>query len=179
MHGRPSEAVIATVAPGLDAEAEAEALDGAQARDPEGVRPVPGAAELVRSLPAARWAVVTSGRRVLAESRLAGQGLPQPVVMVCGEDVERGKPAPDGYLAAARDLGLDPADCLVLEDAPPGLEAAAAAGMRALAVTTTHPASELEPALAAVPDLTAISVAATPDGLTVRLSQGAWPETGP
>jgi len=165
MHGRPSRDVIAALAPELDADAEAVAIDGAQSGDPRGVRPLPGAADLLASLPASAWAVVTSGRRVLAEARLTGQGLPLPGVMVCGEDVERGKPAPDGYLAAARALDVPAEKCVVVEDAPPGLEAAAAAGMRALAVTTTHAASELAPALATISDLSALTVTADDAGL--------------
>jgi mannitol-1-/sugar-/sorbitol-6-phosphatase len=128
---------------------------------------VPGAAEVLGSLPADRWAVVTSGRRVLAESRLAS--LPRPEVLICGEDVEHGKPAPDGYLAAARALGADAAECVVLEDAPPGVEAAAAAGMRALAVTTTHGAPELGRALATIPDLSSLAVRVDGPALSVSV----------
>jgi mannitol-1-/sugar-/sorbitol-6-phosphatase len=167
MHGRPSRDIVAVVAPELDADAEAAAIDGAQARDRDGVKPVPGAAEVLGSLPTGCWAVVTSGRRILAESRLAS--LPRPEVLICGEDVEHGKPAPDGYLAAARALGADAAECVVLEDALPGLEAAAAAGMRALAVTTTHDAPELGPALATIPDLSSLAVRVDGPALSVSV----------
>ncbi len=63
--------------------------------------------------------------------------------MVFADDVARGKPDPEGYLAAARRLGADPAEALVVEDAPPGIEAAKAAGMAAVALPTTHAREEL------------------------------------
>ena len=56
----------------------------------------------------------------------------------------RGKPAPDVFIEAARRLGVAPADCLVFEDAPMGIEAAQAAGMRVVALTTSFQASHFE-----------------------------------
>lgn len=62
-------------------------------------------------------------------------------VIVRGDEVARGKPAPDVFIEAARRLGVDPAECLVFEDAPMGIEAAQAAGMRVVALTTSFQAS--------------------------------------
>ena len=70
-------------------------------------------------------------------------GLPVPPVLVCAEDVARGKPSPDAYLLAARELGVLPSACLVVEDAPAGIQAARAAGMPVVGVTTTHPGDQL------------------------------------
>ena len=81
---------------------------------------------------AGTWAVVTSGRTDLAVARLAAAGIPRPSVLVCADDVERGKPDPEGYLAAAQRLGVDPADAIVIEDAPAGVVAARAAGVSAV-----------------------------------------------
>jgi sugar-phosphatase len=69
--------------------------------------------------------------------------------------VSQGKPSPEAYLKAARDLGVEPADCLVMEDAPAGIEAARAAGMPVIAVTTTHPPDQL-PADVRVRDLSGV-----------------------
>jgi sugar-phosphatase len=88
-------------------------------------------------------AVVTSCELPLALARLQGAGLPVPDVLVTSDMVARGKPAPDPYLLAAACLGVSPADCIVLEDAPPGIAAGRAAGMTVWAVTTTHPAQDL------------------------------------
>ncbi len=94
----------------------------------------------------------------LARARLAAAGLPEPGVLVTADQVARGKPAPDPYLLAAERLGVDPADCLVLEDAPAGIAAGRAAGMTVWAVTTTHGPEDLGAAhriAAGLPDLLA------------------------
>ena len=109
--------------------------------------------ELVESVPANRFAIVTSGSRALAVARLQAVGIPVPDVLVTAEQVERGKPDPAGYLHAARLLGVDPADAVVLEDAPPGVEAGRAAGMTVVAVLTTSDESSLRDAHSRVPDL--------------------------
>ena len=94
-------------------------------------------------------------RRDLAEARIAATGLTHPPVVVTASDVERGKPWPDPWLEGAHRLGVDPADCVVVEDAVAGLRAGRAAGCRALvAVLGTTPREELEPlADLVVPDL--------------------------
>jgi sugar-phosphatase len=74
-------------------------------------------------------------------------------VLVCGDEIEHGKPDPEGYLRAAAELGVEPADCLVLEDVPAGVAAGAAAGALVVAVETTYPAEALAAAAATVPDL--------------------------
>lgn len=160
-HGRRAVDTMRLAAPQLDharLEAEVAALAAHEASETAGVREVPGAAALLRSLPPGRWAVVTSGVRAVAEHRLRHVGLPVPTVMVCADEVEHGKPHPEGYLAAATRLGIAPAACLVVEDAPAGLAAAHAAGMRALAVATTHPPAALGDADAIAPALGAVNV---------------------
>ncbi|MET0348530.1 MAG: HAD-IA family hydrolase [Rhizobacter sp.] len=124
--------------PGIDVAAEVAWITAAEIADTEGVEPIPGAAEFVAALPTDRWAIVTSASRELALGRLAAAGLPVPAVMVTAEDVERGKPAPDGYQLAARRLGVPVADCLVFEDAPAGIAAGEAAGAAVLVVGATH-----------------------------------------
>jgi sugar-phosphatase len=74
----------------------------------------------------------------VATLRLRAAGIAPPEVFVTAEDVIRGKPAPDGYLAAAARLGVPPAECVVIEDSPPGVAAGKAAEMRVIAVATTH-----------------------------------------
>ena len=66
-----------------------------------------------------------------------------PGVLICAEDVVHGKPSPDVYLMAAAGLAVSPSDCLVVEDAPAGVEAARAAGMEVVALTTTHRKQDL------------------------------------
>ena len=155
-HGVPTIEVIRTVAPHLDANAEAAAIEREQIEEVDGLRALPGARELVASLPAGRFAVVTSASRQLAESRLRAAGLPVPDVLVSSDDVEHGKPNPAGYLRAACLLGVDPAHSVVLEDAPAGVEAGVAAGMTVIGVLTTNPASALRDAHSRVPNLAAL-----------------------
>jgi len=124
--------------PGIDVAAEVAWITKAEIADTEGVEPIPGALAFLAALPANRWAVVTSASRALAASRLAAAGLPTPAVMVTAEDVERGKPAPDGYQLAARRLGVPASDSLVFEDAPAGIAAGEAAGAAVLVIGATH-----------------------------------------
>ena len=111
-------------------------------------------APLLHTLPSDTWAVVTSGQRPTVLARFAAHGLPEPSVFVDGDDVAEGKPSPEGYLKAARVLGVSPADCLVVEDAPAGVRAGKAAGMTVLAIASTHRAEELTDADEVVPSLT-------------------------
>ncbi len=88
-----------------------------------------GAIDLLHSLKAGTWTVCTSANVNLGTARLKAAGLPVPAELVTGDDVERGKPFPDPYLLGAKRLGLDPADCVVFEDAIAGVEAGIEAGV--------------------------------------------------
>jgi HAD superfamily hydrolase (TIGR01509 family) len=101
---------------------------------------LPGAAEAVRTL-AARWplALASSANRELIDLVLELAGFGDAFgVTVSSEEVERGKPAPDVYLAAAQGLGVEPTRCVAIEDSSSGLRAAAAAGMTVIAVPNPH-----------------------------------------
>jgi len=119
------------VAPELRAKAEAELIRLELETAGETVA-MPGALELLSSLPAGTWAVVTSGVRDLAYARLTAAGLPVPETVVTADDVTNGKPAPEPYLRGAAGIGIDPSRCVVFEDAPAGLAAGRAAGVPAL-----------------------------------------------
>jgi sugar-phosphatase len=142
-HGRPARDVLAQFFPSEALDAEAEAFEEAEATDTEGVVAFPGAAAVL-ALP--RVAIVTSCTVRLARARLAAAGLTEPAVLVGADMVARGKPAPDPYLLGADLLGADPAECVVLEDAPAGIAAGRAAGMAVWAVATTHERSALSAA---------------------------------
>jgi beta-phosphoglucomutase family hydrolase len=117
---------------------------------------LPGAAELVRRSRdgGRRTALVTSTPRLNIDFVLEQVGLSGAFdTIVAAEDVLRGKPDPEGFLLAARRLGVAPQRCLVIEDAPGGVEAARRAGMHSLAVTTTRPREELTAADAVVDSL--------------------------
>ncbi len=150
-HGRPSRESVALLVPDADHAAEAAALEEAELDDVDGVFALPGAAQLLcgdRPL-----AIVTSCSTALAQARLRAAGLPIPAALVSADDVSRGKPDPECYLLGARRLGVPPAACLVLEDAPAGITAGHAAGARVLALRTTHADADLGDADAIVDDL--------------------------
>jgi mannitol-1-/sugar-/sorbitol-6-phosphatase len=111
------------------------------------------------ALPSHSWAVVTSGSRLIATTRLHAVGLPIPQTLVTAEEVYLGKPHPEGYLKAATLLGLEPQDCLVIEDAPAGMQAAHAAGSRVICVTTTFSVTDLDEADFVVPSLASLRLA--------------------
>lgn len=145
-HGVRTIEVIRRVAPHLDAEAEADAIENHEAFDQRGVTVMPGALDLVKSIPAERWGVVTSGSRLLAEHRLPHCGVPVPKVLVTSDDVVNGKPDPEPYLKGAAGLGFEAAECLVIEDAPAGIQSAKAGGIKVVGIASTYAASKLKAA---------------------------------
>jgi mannitol-1-/sugar-/sorbitol-6-phosphatase len=157
-HGVRTIEVIRQVAPHLDAESEAAAIENHEAQDQRGVKVMPGALELVQSIPEGRWGVVTSGSRLLAQNRLRHCGLPVPEVLVTSDDVTNGKPHPEPYLKGAEGLRYRPAECLVIEDAPAGIQSARAGGMKVLGITTTYAANVLKQADAVIGKLGQIRV---------------------
>jgi sugar-phosphatase len=159
-HGVRTIEVIRRVAPHLDAETEAAAIENHEAHDQRGVTVMPGAADLLKSIPEGRWGVVTSGSRLLAENRLRYCGLPVPEVLVTSDDVSNGKPHPEPYLKGAAGLRLPPDECMVIEDAPAGVEAARAAGMKVIGMASTYAASKLAEADGVVEAFAGIQVSA-------------------
>jgi sugar-phosphatase len=145
-HGRRSVETIRVVAPELRAEEENLKVEQMEIEDKEGVVVIPGAAQLLRSLPPDRFTIVTSATRPLAAARLGYAGLPVPQRYISADDVINGKPDPEPYLKGAALLGFAPNDCIVIEDAPAGVKSAKAAGIRVIALTTTYSATELSAA---------------------------------
>jgi len=142
-HGRPSIETIRELLPDADHEAENRQVERQEIEDLEGVVPLPGAVELLTSLPLDRWAIVTSCTRDLAEVRIRAAGLPLPRTIVTSSDITKGKPHPEPYLKGAAALGVPSADCLVVEDVPAGIRSGKGAGARVIAVRTTATDAEL------------------------------------
>jgi mannitol-1-/sugar-/sorbitol-6-phosphatase len=143
-HGRPSVATVRDLLPEADAEAENQIILRGEIEDREGVVALPGARELLGSIRADQWALVTSCARPLAEVRLRTAGLPVPGRMITCEDVRQGKPDPEPYKKGAELLGVPASKCVVFEDAPAGIRAGKAAGALVIALPTTSPNPELE-----------------------------------
>ena len=144
-HGRPSITTVREYLPNADHEAENREVERREIEDLEGVVPLPGAAELLSTLPSDRWTIVTSCTSALAEVRIQAAGLPLPKKLITSSDITNGKPHPEPYLKAANLLAVDATNCIVLEDAPAGIRSGKAAGARVIAFKTTAP----DPALLA------------------------------
>lgn len=168
-HGRRTRDTVRSVAPHLDLEREVAWLDAAELADVDGLCEVPGVRQFVARLEPGCWAVVTSCGQALARLRLSSVGLPIPAIVVTSEHVSHGKPAPDGYQLGARRLGRNAAECLVFEDAPPGIAAARAAGAPVVALRTTQPDADFTGAEAIIPDFTTVRVRRDTDAYVVTV----------
>lgn len=168
VHGIPADTIVGHLLAGRPAEEVAAArrrIDEIELAEPGPVAVLPGARDVLGALAAAgRCAIVTSAGRELVAMRLAGAGLPVPP-LVTADDVVRGKPDPEPYLAGAALLGVDPAACLAVEDAPAGLASAQAAGATTLAVRTTTADPRADHV---VDDLSAVLVVLEGGGVRVR-----------
>jgi sugar-phosphatase len=145
-HGRPSLTTVREYLPNSDHEAENREVERREIADLEGVVPLPGALDLLASLPADRWTIVTSCTRPLAEVRIQAAGLPLPKKMITSSDITHGKPHPEPYLKGASLLGFHPQECIVLEDVPAGVRAGKGAGAKVIAFKTTVQQSVLREA---------------------------------
>jgi sugar-phosphatase len=168
-HGRRTIETVQIVAPHLAATDEVATLEASESIGTEGVFEIPGAREILASLPPDSWAIVTSGIRAVATLRIRHTHLPMPKVLVCAEDIQHGKPHPEGYLTAAQRLGVDPTGCVVIEDTPPGLEAARAGGMRSIGVCGTYAADALSMADYTIPHLEALKISRAKNGRLLHI----------
>ncbi|GGW50242.1 phosphatase [Streptomyces lucensis JCM 4490] len=169
LHGRPAVDIVGDLLPARLVPEAVSRVEQLEVEDVPngGVHLLPGTRDFLDSLPADRWAVVTSATRRLAEARLDAVGI-RPKALVSADDITRGKPDPEPYLLAARQLGVDPARCVVFEDAPAGLRAGRAAGMTTVALATTHRAAELDADLV-VRDLSALRALVTDGGVDISV----------
>ena len=166
-HGRRTIETMEMVAPHLATPEEALRLDLMEAEEEGGEVAIPGAADLLSALPSGRWAVVTSAIRGLARRRIIKVGLPEPAVLIGADDVEAGKPSPEGYLRAAERLGVEPSRCVVFEDTPAGVQAGRAAGAKIIGLATTY--STLTDCDVLVGDLRDVRPAPPVTGWAIRL----------
>jgi len=172
-HGQKAIETVRRVAPQLDAEREFRIIERMELEDTHGLRLLPGAKELLGAIPRERYTIVTSGTRRLATKRLQTVGLPVPAAMVSADEVSRGKPDPEPYVAGAAALGYPAGECLVFEDAPSGIRSAQAAGATAIAVATTYTPEEIAFANIVIASLSAVSLQRFDEtcGLQLEISQ--------
>jgi sugar-phosphatase len=165
-HGRPSRDTIAKfTSSASDVDDWVQTVTRWEEERFDDVVAIPGARELVAAVPDDRWAIVTSALRGPARRRLIVQGFPDPKVLVGADDVVNGKPAPDGYRAAARALGFAPGECVVFEDTEAGLEAGRAAGCTVVSV------GHMATASLSVADLTQVGLEVAGEKLRLTISR--------
>jgi len=145
-HGRPTISTLEHFRPGQDHSSDLKELAEFEETETEGILAVPGAADVLRALLTQDhpWAVVTSAWRKLAVTRVLAAGLPLPTVIVPIDEIQNGKPDPEGFLHAAAQLGVAPAECVVFEDTRPGIDAGLRAGMQVIGLLTTCSAEQLQ-----------------------------------
>ncbi len=144
-HGRPTISTLEHFLPGRDHSAELKELARFEETQTEGILAVAGAAHVLHALQVQNhpWAVVTSAWRKLAEIRIMAAGLPLPKVIVPIDEIQNGKPDPEGFLQAAAHLGVAPEECIVFEDTRPGIDAGLNGGMQVVGLLTTCSSDQL------------------------------------
>ena len=167
-HGMRAIEIVKSLRPDIDPQEGLRVIEDLEIEDMADLKVLPGVKTLLESLPRDRWAIVTSATHRLMLGRLAAAGLPIPERIISADMVERGKPDPEPYVRGAQLLGFEPAQCIVIEDAPSGVGAGTAAGCRVLAVLGTHSADELRGSSWIVSSLQSVTISANPDGLELR-----------
>ncbi|QFY59704.1 HAD family hydrolase [Rhizobium grahamii] len=168
IHGIRAVDVIKQLAlPGVDPVVEAKLLLDEEMEDVDGILAIPGAVAFLEGIPRERWGIVTSAPIELAKRRMTAAGIPTPAMLVSGEEVSAGKPSPEGYLLGARRLGVDPAKCLVFEDAVAGILAGESAGADVTVITATH-ATPFETPHFSTPDYLGLRVASTEGSVSLK-----------
>ncbi|KAI8969026.1 HAD-like domain-containing protein [Mycotypha africana] len=141
-------------------------LEKQLAAETEGISVLPGISALLEKIPVGKWGICTGGNEYMARKRLEQCDIAAPRVMICGDMVSRGKPDPECYARAIREMGFEPNETIVFEDAPAGTKSAHDAGAQVICCTTTHEANPLKEAGAdcVVRLLTDVDIFNLPDG---------------
>ena len=170
IHGVRAIESVALLRPDLDPKAELDLIEEIELADGVGLAVLPGVQELIATLPADSWTVVTSATEHLARQRIAMAGLPVPEHFITSDHVNLGKPDPAPYLAGAKLLGFKPEECVVFEDAESGTKSGRAAGCTVIATTFSHSIESLSAAHYLIRDLTQVKVDQFTDTLRLTLT---------
>jgi sugar-phosphatase len=170
-HGTRAEEIVRLLAPWVDVAEGLRRIEDMEIEDVSDIVTLPGARELLESLPLERWAIVTSATDRLLQARLRAAGLPQPERLISANMVTRGKPDPEPYLLGAERLRVAAGDCLVFEDAPSGVKAGVAAECRVVGVLGTTPPETLRAVGASwlVASLAGVRAVVSGNGLRVEI----------
>ncbi|QLB13884.1 hypothetical protein A6A11_01800 [Bisgaardia hudsonensis] len=167
-HGRrPEDTALSVLGENADIKAAVKLFSIEEAKEKD-VTTITGAKDLLINIPKDKWAIVTSSTESIARERLSYCGLPIPTSLITAEKVAKGKPDPEGYLKAAEELNVDIKNCIVIEDAPGGIEAGHRAGAKVIVLATTYQPSKF-PNEIVIYDLSAIHLSVTENG-KIKLS---------
>ena len=143
IHGRKIEETLRCVNSVLANDEQILAVKSIAVNEMKKATAIPGALEFVSKLDQGSWAIATSGPRKIASTSLHAAGFELPRVMVCAEEVSKGKPEPEPFLVAAKMLNVSPEQCVAFEDSPVGIKSAKTAGCYTIALLTSHRAVDL------------------------------------
>ncbi|MGC5170120.1 HAD-IA family hydrolase [Microbacterium sp. DT81.1] len=169
IHGKPARDTLRRILPPALLEDALRDLQRRERDDVTGITPLRGAIDLLRAVPDARQAIVTSGFRDVALARLAAAGITPPRTMVTCESITRGKPHPEPFLLGADLLGVTADRTVAFEDTVAGVHSAKAAGCVVVAVTGTVSREALCDADHVVEALTEVRIASVLNGVEVRI----------
>ena len=164
--GQRNDTIIKKATGGILPQAEVEAIAAEKEKIyrrkvARNIKPLPGVIKLIKSLKehGVKVAVASSAPLENVQLIIRGLGIADCFqAIVWGREVTEGKPSPQVFLLAAKRLEIEPANCLVIEDAVAGVTAAKRAGMKCVAVTNTHPRTKLLEADLVVDNLETVSV---------------------
>jgi sugar-phosphatase len=168
-HGQRALDIIRKLVPPEEVDAEFKRIEDLETEDVEGLQVLEGVKPILEAVPQKFWTIVTSATERLARVRLCQGGIPVPDNFVTSERVRKGKPDPEPYIKGAELLGLDPFDCVVIEDSASGARAGKAAGCKVLATLFSHKHEDLEAADYVVESLSDVTVRVLPGDYELQL----------
>ena len=168
-HGQRALEIIQSLVPPEEVTAEFKRIEDIEIADIEGLEVLEGVKTILESIPQKFWTIVTSATEKLARVRLAAAGIPIPDSFITSDKVSKGKPDPEPYRKGAELLGLNPFDCLVVEDAAAGARAGKAAGCKVLATLFSHRHDQLEAADYIVQSLSDVKIRVLPGNDELQL----------
>jgi sugar-phosphatase len=168
-HGQRAIDIVRKLVPPQEVDAEFKRIEDLETDDVEGLKVLEGVKPILESVPQKFWTIVTSATERLARVRLCQGGIPVPENFVTSEMVRKGKPDPEPYIKGAKLLGLDPHDCLVIEDSASGARAGKAAGCKVLATLFSHEHEDLEAADYVVESLADVTVRVLPGDYELQI----------
>ncbi|MGY4106336.1 HAD-IA family hydrolase [Aeromonas encheleia] len=167
IHGRKVNETLEAVDSSFNNEAEIEKVKSIAIEEMSHAKPISGALDFVSKIPINLWGIATSGPCEIARTSISASGFSIPSIMICGEDVENGKPHPEPFVSAALSLGFSPDQCIAFEDSPAGVKSAKDAGCYTVALRTSHADDELSQADTIVNDFNDINIEIINDKLLI------------